>query len=117
MLVEKPSAVNHSDAMGAIVEAAIRNDVFLMEAFMYRCHPQTAKVSLELVRNEEIGEVRGHIRDVQLSLAAKTFDANSRLLSNDLAGRRGILDAGCYPTSMSRLIAGRAAVGRRSPIR
>ncbi len=107
LLVEKPLAVNHSDAM-AIVEAAIRNDVFLMEAFMYRCHPQTAKV-LELVRNEEIGEVRAISATFSFHWP-KTFDANSRLLSNDLAGG-GILDVGCYPTSMSRLIAG-AAVGK-----
>jgi len=34
----------------AIVEAAQRHDVFLMEAYMYRCHPQTAKL-LELIRS------------------------------------------------------------------
>jgi len=43
ILCEKPLALNYSEAM-AIVEAARRNDVFLMEAFMYRCHPQTAKI-------------------------------------------------------------------------
>src|SRR5438067_9940242 len=56
LLVEKPIALNAADAM-AIVEAAIANDVFLMEAFMYRCHPQTHKL-VELIRDGAIGEVR-----------------------------------------------------------
>ena len=40
ILCEKPLGMNYAEAM-AIVEAARLNDVFLMEAFMYRCHPQT----------------------------------------------------------------------------
>ena len=56
LLVEKPIGVNHAEAM-AIVEAAIANDVFLMEAFMYRCHPQTARL-VELLREKIIGDVR-----------------------------------------------------------
>ena len=39
ILCEKPIGMNYPEAM-AIVEAATRNNVFLMEAFMYRCHPQ-----------------------------------------------------------------------------
>ena len=38
ILCEKPLATNHAEAMTA-VEAARYHDVFLMEAFMYRCHP------------------------------------------------------------------------------
>ena len=41
ILCEKPLALNYPEAM-AVIEAARRHDVFLMEAFMYRCHPQTA---------------------------------------------------------------------------
>ena len=41
----------------AIVEAARLNDVFLMESFMYRCHPQTAKL-VQLVREKAIGDVK-----------------------------------------------------------
>lgn len=43
ILCEKPLALNYAEAM-VVVEAARENDVFLMEAFMYRCHPQTAKL-------------------------------------------------------------------------
>ena len=43
ILCEKPIGVNHAEAM-VIAAAAQENGVMLMEAFMYRCHPQTAKV-------------------------------------------------------------------------
>lgn len=105
ILCEKPIAMNHAEAK-AIVEAARRHDVFLMEAFMYRCHPQTARI-IELVRNGAVGQVR-------VIRATFSFDAGwnpqGRLLANDLGGG-GILDVGCYCTSMARLIAG-AAIGK-----
>ncbi|MDP7400096.1 MAG: Gfo/Idh/MocA family oxidoreductase, partial [Lentisphaeria bacterium] len=56
MLCEKPLAMNAADA-AAIIDAAQRHDVFLMEAFMYRCNPQTARL-VELLREKSIGEVR-----------------------------------------------------------
>ncbi len=56
VLCEKPLAVRHADA-AEIVEAARRNDVFLLEAFAYRCHPQTQRL-LALVQEGAIGEVR-----------------------------------------------------------
>ncbi|MBV9229101.1 MAG: Gfo/Idh/MocA family oxidoreductase, partial [Chloroflexi bacterium] len=105
VLCEKPIALNHAEAM-AIIEAALRHDVFLMEAFMYRCHPQTAKL-IELVRSGVIGKVRV----IQASFSFHTtFRPESRLLNNALGGG-GILDVGGYCASMARLIAG-AAVGK-----
>jgi predicted dehydrogenase/aryl-alcohol dehydrogenase-like predicted oxidoreductase len=105
ILCEKPLGVNHAEAM-AIIEAAREYDVFLMEAFMYRCHPQTAKM-IELIQAGAIGDVR-------LIEAAfcynSSFDPDSRIFENDLAGG-GILDVGCYPASIARLIAG-AATGK-----
>src|SRR5438876_6251376 len=56
ILCEKPIGLNHPEAM-AIVEAAQRNKVFLMEAFMYRCHPQIQKV-VDLIRAKAIGDVK-----------------------------------------------------------
>ena len=56
ILCEKPVAMNAADA-AAIIDAAQRHDVFLMEAFMYRCNPQTARL-VELLREKPIGEVR-----------------------------------------------------------
>ena len=100
ILCEKPLGLNHAEAM-AIVEAARRNDVFLMEAFMYRCQPQTEKL-VELIRAGAIGQVR--VIDATFSFHAR-FDPESRTLNHALAGG-GILDVGCYCTSMARLIAG-----------
>jgi predicted dehydrogenase len=100
ILCEKPLALNHAEAL-TVVEAARLNDVFLTEAFAYRCHPQTAKLA-ELIRGEVIGAVR--VIHGAFSFQAK-YDPKSRLFNNALGGG-GILDVGCYPVSMSRLIAG-----------
>jgi len=100
VLCEKPFAVNAAEAM-AMIEAATRNKTFLMEAFMYRCHPQTAKL-LELLRAKTIGDVR--VIQAAFSFHAG-FHPASRLFSNDLIGG-GIMDVGCYTVSMARLIAG-----------
>ena len=100
VLCEKPLGVNHPEAM-AMVETAAFHRRFLMEAFMYRVHPQTAKL-VELVRDGAIGEVR----QIEASHGfASPFNPESRLHSNELAGG-GIMDVGCYPVSMARLIAG-----------
>jgi predicted dehydrogenase/aryl-alcohol dehydrogenase-like predicted oxidoreductase len=103
VLVEKPFALNFAQAM-AMTEAAITNDVLMMEAFMYRCHPQTAKL-VELIKNKSIGDVR--VIQATFSFHAG-FNPNGRIFNNALAGG-GILDVGCYTASMSRLIAGAAA--------
>jgi predicted dehydrogenase/aryl-alcohol dehydrogenase-like predicted oxidoreductase len=107
LLVEKPLGLNHAEAM-VVVEAALDNDVFLMEAFMYRCHPQTAKL-VELVKSRAIGDLRVISADFSFHWP-KPWTAESRLISNALGGG-GILDVGCYPVSMSRLLAG-AALGK-----
>ena len=71
---------------------------------MYRAHPATGRI-VELVRDGAIGEVR-HI-EASFGFNAP-FRADSRLFANELAGG-GIMDVGCYPVSMSRLIAAAAA--------
>ena len=100
ILCEKPLALNYREAL-SIVEAARRHDVFLMEAFMYRCIPQTAKL-VELVQAGAIGKVQ--VIQASFSFHAP-FQPEGRLWSNALGGG-GILDVGCYCTSMARLIAG-----------
>ncbi|TCC02857.1 aldo/keto reductase [Kribbella soli] len=105
VLCEKPLAINRAWAE-AMIEAAVRNDVFLMEAYMYRCLPQT-KLIAQLVRDGEIGTVH----QIQATFAfAAGFRPESRIFADDLAGG-GILDVGGYPVSMARLIAG-AATGQ-----
>ncbi len=102
ILCEKPLGLNHAEAM-TIVEAARRHGVFLAEAYMYRHHPQIARL-VELVRAGAIGEVRS----IQVAFS---FDSppnpEGRLLSQALGGG-GILDVGGYPVSFARLVAGAA---------
>ena len=105
LLVEKPMALNAAQVM-AIIDAAEQNDVLLMEAFMYRCHPQTRKL-VELIREKVIGDVC--VINATFSFHSG-FNADSRIFSNALAGG-GTLDVGCYTASISRLIAG-AAIGQ-----
>ena len=102
VLCEKPLAVTWAHAMAA-VEAARRHDVFLMEAYMYRCHPQI-RLLADLVRDGVIGEVH-QIRASFAFAAAPT--PTGRLFAPDLAGG-GILDVGGYPVSAARLVAGAA---------
>ena len=102
ILCEKPIGLNAAEA-AAIIDAARRHDVFLMEAFMYRAHPQTEAL-VELIRAGAIGEVRM----IQASFGyAKPFDADARQYASALGGG-GILDVGCYPVSFARLVAGAA---------
>ena len=110
VLCEKPLAVRHADAV-EIVEAARRNDVFLLEAFAYRCHPQTQRL-VELLRSER-SERCGSI-DAVFGYDAGPEPTNY-LMDPELAGG-SILDVGCYtdldgaPRRGSRA---RGRVGRR----
>ncbi len=100
ILCEKPAGLNYAEMM-VMAEAVRAHGVLFMEAFMYRCHPQTAKI-VEIVRSGVLGE----IRLVQAAFGFNAgFNASSRLWAN-AAGGGGILDVGCYPVSMARLIAG-----------
>ncbi len=103
MLVEKPIAMNADDA-AKMVALARENDVFLMEAFMYRCHPQITKM-VELIGEGAIGDVL--VVRSTFGFQA-TFNPDSRTFNREMGGG-GILDVGCYPASMARLVAGAAA--------
>ncbi|MCC5835340.1 MAG: Gfo/Idh/MocA family oxidoreductase [Opitutales bacterium] len=102
ILCEKPLAMNVAETQ-RILTAVRTNKVFMMEAFMYRCHPQTQKL-VDCIREGLIGEVKT-IR----SVFGFRFDwlPEHRLLNKSLGGG-GILDLGCYPISFIRLIAGAA---------
>jgi predicted dehydrogenase len=105
ILCEKPLAMNVAESE-AIIEAARKHNVFLMEAFMYRCHPQIAKM-IELLRENAIGEVR--LIEATFSFTGD-FPLEDRIMNPRLGGG-GILDVGCYCTSMCRLVAG-VAIGQ-----
>jgi predicted dehydrogenase/aryl-alcohol dehydrogenase-like predicted oxidoreductase len=107
ILCEKPAATNHGEIM-TMIESVRRHGVFFMEAFMYRCHPQTAKL-VSLIRDGAVGTVRFIRTTFTYDMG---YDFKNIRLQNSLAGG-SIMDIGCYCTSMARLLAG-AAIGRES---
>lgn len=99
VLCEKPLALKISE-IEAVQATAKAADVVLMEAYMYRCHPQTIKIC-ELIRKGTLGK----IRYLQASFGFNApFDKNGRLFKKELGGG-AILDVGGYPASMACLIA------------
>jgi predicted dehydrogenase/aryl-alcohol dehydrogenase-like predicted oxidoreductase len=101
VLVEKPIALSAFDAEAIYYEAK-KAGVFAGEAFMYRVHPQTAKL-IELVKSGVIGDLR--IIRSSFGFNMGKVNPEHRLFANETAGG-GILDVGGYPVSMARLIAG-----------
>jgi len=100
VLCEKPLGV---DAAGTerLIALARAAGVFLMEGFMYRCHP----LLRELVNRLKSGVI-GEIRHVRADFGfAVPRDARSRLFAPELGGG-AILDVGCYTMSFARLVAG-----------
>ena len=100
VLCEKPMTINSTESM-VLIDAARSNGVLLMEAFMYRTHPQTDKIR-ELVAKE--------FKDKPLTIEASFgFSAKvpkeHRLVNPELGGG-SIMDIGCYPMSMSRMVVG-----------
>jgi predicted dehydrogenase len=88
-----------------MLAAAKRNGVFFMEAFMYRCHPQTLLLR-EILRSDEIGAVR--MIHATFSYPSPNYNPKERRYSRELGGG-SILDVGCYGVSMARLVAGEVA--------
>jgi len=108
VLCEKPLDRSPAEVERAF-DAAETNGLILMEAFMYRHHPQTRALQ-ELVGSGRIGELR-QVRSVFGFML--TDPANVRLRP-ELAGG-SLMDVGCYCISASRLLAGEpeVVVGRQ----
>jgi len=104
VLVEKPLALTAFE-VDAVLHAHRKAGTFAGEAFMYRLHPQTAKLG-EVIASGVIGEIR--MIQSSFGFQMPRFKPEHRLFANDLAGG-GILDVGGYPVSMARFIAGAAA--------
>lgn len=100
VLCEKPLTMTLADTK-RVLAAAQANRVLLMEAFMYRFHPQTLKL-VELVRSGVIGELR--LIRASFNVICP-FDPEHRMFKKELGGG-SILDLGGYPLSFSRHLAG-----------
>ena len=104
VLCEKPMAVTAEQGQ-MMVEAAQRNDRLLMEAFMYRFHPQTIW-ALEQVHNGRIGEVKLVRASFSFNIMVPPHPHNIRLQAA-LAGG-SLMDVGCYPINFCRAVYGHA---------
>ena len=99
ILCEKPFAMNATEAADAIAYARSKG-VCVMEAFMYRFHPQWASVK-QIVRSGELGK----IVFVHTQFAFNNKDPNN--IRNIMeTGGGAIMDIGCYAVSASRFIVG-----------
>ena len=100
ILCEKPFTLNALEAQRALNEVR-KNKVFFMEAFMYRCHPQTHKLR-ELLAEKEIGDVR--VVNAEFGFHAGKSWENFR--TDAALGGGGLMDVGTYCVSLTRLVAG-----------
>lgn len=118
VLCEKPLAKNAAECR-RMIEVARGNNRLLMEAFMYRVHPQTLKIQ-ELLHERRIGEVR-----VIRAGFGFTLDENSgNVRLETKMGGGCLMDVGCYCVNAIRtffgeeplLVLGHAERGRRTKV-
>ncbi len=95
VLVEKPMALNAREA-DAMIDAATRNDRFLMEAMWMRFNPAHVEM-MRRVDDGAIGEVRRVIADFSFALP---MDEHHRLWDRDKGGG-ALLDLGIYPVNLA----------------
>lgn len=108
VLCEKPLAVNLEEA-SAMVAAARRQGLVLMECIPYLFQPQTAALTTLLTENA-IGEVRS----VQAGFTFTVTNPATNIRMKPALGGGALLDAGSYPLSLIRLVMGKAPVRVRA---
>ena len=99
VLCEKPFTSNAEEAE-LVAQAAERSGRVVIEAFHWRYHPLAARMK-EIVDSGELGDIR-HVEASLCFPLPKRSDIRWQL---DLAGG-ATMDAGCYPISMVRHLAG-----------
>ncbi len=100
VLCEKPLALTAAEAR-RIIDACQSAGVLLLEAFMYRFHPQTRWVQEQLAA--------GRIGTVRLVRGWFGFDIAGRSRDIRLQGALGggsLMDVGCYPLNYCRMVYG-----------
>jgi predicted dehydrogenase len=97
VLVEKPVALDAAEADRLRQEARRHPHLKVMEAFMYRFHPQwiTAR---EWARGGRIGA----LTTIQTFFSYFDDDPANVRNQKDIGGGGGLMDIGCYPISLSR---------------
>lgn len=99
VLCEKPVSMNAAE-VGALVDAARRHGVVIMEAFMVRTHPQWLRAR-EILRSGELGQLRTMI-------AAFSYHNVDGANIRNKAGIGGgaLYDIGCYAIQWMRFLTG-----------
>ncbi len=100
VLCEKPLTLDYASS-ARVIKAAEQRGVFLLEGYMYRCHPLLGAL-IQRVQRGDIGELRHIKADFGFRVPR---DPAGRLFDLRLGGG-GILDVGGYCTSFARLLAG-----------
>jgi predicted dehydrogenase len=98
VLSEKPLSMSVAEAEEFLAAARARPQLKVMEAFMYRHHPQWRRAK-QLVVEGEIGELR------TIQTFFSYFNVNPQDVRNmaDIGGG-GLMDIGCYCISLSRFL-------------
>jgi predicted dehydrogenase len=98
VLCEKPIGMNYGEAVYLQKEIKKFPKLKVMEAFMYRHHPQIQKLK-ELINNGKIGDLRA------IHTMFSYYNDNPNDIRNmaDIGGG-GLLDIGCYCISISRFL-------------
>ena len=91
--------MNATETM-ALIDLSRKHNTLLMEAFMYKIHPQTQKI-ISLVKDR----LQGPLQIKANFCFSVDVPETHRLVNKDLGGG-SILDIGCYPTSISRYVVG-----------
>jgi predicted dehydrogenase len=100
VLCEKPIGLSVTEAEQLQAAARMYPSLKLMEAFMYRHHPQWVKTK-ELVDNGELGAVKA----IQAVFSYNNRNPDDIRNQADLGGG-GLMDIGCYPISVARFLFG-----------
>ena len=100
VLCEKPIGVNVAEAQELLKVTEKHPDLKVMEAFMYRHHPQWQKTK-QLVTEGKIGE----LRTIQSFFSFFNTDPEN-IRNRPEVGGGAMLDIGCYCVSISRFIFG-----------
>jgi predicted dehydrogenase len=98
VLCEKPIGLSAAEARELVTVAAQHPHVKVMEAFMYRHHPQWQRAR-EIVSSGGVGE----LRTIQSFFSYYNDDPDNIRNRADIGGG-GLMDIGCYNVSLSRFI-------------
>ena len=98
VLCEKPIGLTSAEGQQLVDAARAHPELKVMEAFMYRHHPQWQKAR-QLVEQGQIGS----LRTIQSFFSYHNLDPDNIRNQADIGGG-GMMDIGCYPISLSRFI-------------